>query len=61
MPAVALPPRIGDQFGVILEMLRSWGNQDRVDAGGWPDTTTADAQRIKGLEKENRELGRGVV
>ena len=37
--------RIGDQLGVNPETLR-------------PGTTTADAQRIKDLEKENRELRR---
>ena len=50
--------RIGDQLGVNPETLRSWVNQDQVDAGDRPGTTTADAQRIKDLEKENRELRR---
>lgn len=50
--------RIGDQLGVNPETLRSWVNQDQVDADDRPGTTTADAQRIKDLEKENRELRR---
>lgn len=50
--------RIGDQLGVNPETLRSWVNQDQVDVGTRPGTTTADAQRIKDLEKENRELRR---
>src|SRR5699024_11644737 len=50
--------RIGDQLGVNQETLRSWVNQDQVDAGDRPGTTTAEAQRIKDLEKENRELRR---
>jgi transposase len=41
-----------------LQQSRSWVNQDQVDAGDRPGTTTADAQRIKDLEKENRELRR---
>ena len=49
---------IGDRLGVNPETLRSWVNQDQVDAGDRPGTTTADAQRIKDLEKENRELRR---
>ena len=48
--------RIGDQLGVNPETLRSWVNQDQVDAGDRTGTTTAEAQRIKDLEKENREL-----
>src|SRR5699024_3041877 len=50
--------RIGDQLGVNSETLRSWVNQDQVDAGDRPGTTTADAQGVKDLEKENRELRR---
>src|SRR5690625_707843 len=50
--------RIGDQLGVNPETLRPWVNQDQVDAGDRAGTTTADAQRIKDLEKENRELRR---
>lgn len=50
--------RIGEQLGVNPETLRSWVNQDQVGAGGRPGTTTADAQRIKDLEKVNRELRR---
>ena len=43
--------RIGDQLGVNPETLRSWVNQDQVDAGDRPGTTTAEAQRIKGKVK----------
>lgn len=50
--------RIDDQLGVNPETLRSWVNQDQIDAGDLPGATTADAQRIKDLEKENRELRR---
>lgn len=50
--------RIGDQLGVNPETLRSWVNQAQTDAGERPGTTTADAERIKDLEKEVRELRR---
>ena len=48
--------RWGDQLGIVIESLRSWVEQAEVDAGEAPGTTTADAERIKTLEQENREL-----
>ena len=50
--------RVGDQLGVNPETLRSWVNQDQIDAGDRPGAATADAQCIKDLEKENRVLRR---
>jgi transposase-like protein len=50
--------RWGDQLGIVIESLRSWVEQAEVDAGEAPGTTTADAERIKTLEQENRELRR---
>lgn len=50
--------RIGDQLGVNPETLRSWVKQAQIDAGDRPGTTTAESERIKELEKENRELRR---
>src|SRR5699024_2687036 len=50
--------RIGDQLGVNPETLRSWVNQDQVDAGDRPGTTTAEAQRVNDLGSGNRELRR---
>jgi hypothetical protein len=35
-----------------------WVKRAEVDAGARPGTTTAEAQRIKALERENRELRR---
>ena len=49
--------RIAQQLGVHPEALRSWVRQaelDRARAG----TTSADAEWIKQLEQENRELRR---
>jgi transposase len=50
--------RVADQLGVNRETLRNWVNQAEVDSGTRPGTSTADAQRIAELERENRELKR---
>ena len=51
-------PRIAKQLGVGSESLRTWVVQDEKDAGRRPGSTTQEQQRIKELEKENRELRR---
>jgi transposase len=38
--------------------LRGWCKQADIDAGRRPGTTTSEVQRIKELERENRELKR---
>ena len=50
--------RIADELGVHPEALRSWVKKAPVDGGLRPGTTTDEAQRIKELEKEVRELRR---
>lgn len=50
--------RIAKQLGVGTESLRNWVNQAEVDSGRRPGTSSADAQRIAELERENRELRR---
>ena len=50
--------RIADQLGIHPEALRGWVRQAEVDAGQAPGVTTAEAQRIKALEAEVRELRR---
>ena len=50
--------RIGDELGVHLEAVRTWVKKAQVDQGTRPGTTTDQAQRIKELEKEVRELRR---
>lgn len=50
--------RVADQLGVNRETLRNWVNQAEVDGGTRPGTSSADAQRISELERENRELKR---
>ncbi|WP_167150179.1 transposase [Actinomyces sp. ZJ308] len=50
--------RIADELGVHPEALRTWVRQAEIDQGTRPGTTTDEAQRIKELEKEVRELRR---
>jgi transposase len=50
--------RVARQLGVGTESLRSWLKQAEIDSGSRPGTSTADAQRIAELERENRELRR---
>jgi transposase len=49
---------IAGKFGMTAETLRGWVRQAEVDAGKRLGTTTAEAERIKELERENRELRR---
>ncbi|WP_181574826.1 transposase, partial [Actinomyces sp. Z3] len=48
--------RIADELGVHPEALRTWVKKAEIDAGARPGTTSEDAQRIRQLEAENREL-----
>ncbi len=50
--------RVANQLGCGVESLRLWVKQAGIDAGEVPGTTTADAERIKQLEQEVRELRR---
>jgi transposase len=50
--------RVADQLGINREAVRNWVRQAEVDGGKRPGTSTADAQRIAELERENRELRR---
>jgi transposase len=50
--------RIARQLGIGPESLRTWVRQAEVDRGERPGTTTSDAERIRELERENRELRR---
>jgi transposase len=50
--------RVGQQLGVNPETLRNWVSQAEIDQGHRPGVTTAEAQRIAELERENRELKR---
>jgi len=50
--------RVGARVGVNPDTLRGWFKQADIDAGRRPGTTTSDAQKIKDLEAEVRELKR---
>jgi len=49
---------IAEKFGMTSETLRKWVRRAEIDEGARPGTTTADAERIRELERENRELRR---
>ena len=50
--------RVADQLGIGVESLRKWVRQAEIDDGVQPGLSTEDAERIKRLEQENRELKR---
>ncbi|CAN6484301.1 unnamed protein product [Victoria cruziana] len=47
---------IADKIGCVPQTLHTWVKQHEVDAGQRDGVSTAEAQRIKDLERENREL-----
>ena len=49
---------IAEKMGCTAETLRKWVRQAERDAGGRPGLTTTDRDRLKDLERENRELKR---
>ena len=49
---------IAEKMGCSSETLRKWLRQAERDAGGQPGLTTSERDRLKGLERENRELKR---
>jgi transposase len=49
---------VAEKIGCSAETLRGWVRQAEVDGGRRPGTSTADVERIKELERENRELRR---
>jgi transposase-like protein len=50
--------RVARQLGYGEDSVRSWVRQADIDQGVRPGTTSADAERIKLLEQENKELKR---
>jgi transposase-like protein len=50
--------RVAAQLGYGVESVRSWVRQADIDDGQKPGVTTAEAEKIKALEQENRELKR---
>ena len=50
--------RVARPLGYGEESVRGWVRQADIDDGVKPGTTTADAERLKALEQEKRELKR---
>jgi transposase len=49
---------ISAKMGCSAETLRGWVRRSEVDSGSRPGITTGEAERIKELERENKELRR---
>src|SRR3954453_8504299 len=49
---------IAEKFGMSAETLRQWVRQAEVDGGRRPGVSSVEAERVKELERENRELRR---
>ena len=47
---------IASKVGCVPQTLHTWVKQHEIDAGQRDGVSTAEAQRIKELERENREL-----
>lgn len=50
--------RVAEQLGYGVESVRSWVKQSEIDEGIKPGMTTSEAERVRELEQENRELRR---
>jgi transposase len=50
--------RVAKQLGIGPESLRKWVNQAEIDSGQRGGLTSEERERIKLLERENRELRR---
>ena len=49
---------IAPKIGCVPQTLLGWVQRQEVDTGARPGVTTAEAQRVKELERENKELRR---
>jgi transposase len=50
--------RVAEQLGYGVESVRSWVRQADIDDGARLGVSTSEAERVKDLEQENRELRR---
>jgi transposase len=49
---------VASKIGCTAETLRKWVRRSQVDAGQRPGLTSSERERVKELERENRELKR---
>ena len=49
---------IAPKIGCVPQTLLEWVKRTQIDAGARPGITTAERERIKELERENKELRR---
>ena len=49
---------IAEKIGCTAETLRKWVRREERDRGARPGPTSAERERLKELERENRELRR---
>ncbi len=49
---------IAPKIGCVPQTLNEWVKRDEIDAGARPGVATPDMQRLKELERENKELRR---
>jgi transposase len=54
----AVVESIAPKIGCVPQTLLEWVRRAEIDAGARPGMTTVEAQRIKDLERENKELRR---
>jgi transposase len=50
--------KVGGELGIKPDTLRGWAKQAQIDRGMRPGSTSADAARMRALERENAELRR---
>ena len=50
--------RIGEELGINRDTLRGWVKQAQIDSGKRRGLSSAEASRIRQLERENAELRR---
>ena len=51
---------ISEKIGCTAETLRKWVRQAERDEGARPGITTDERERVRALERENRELKRNL-
>ena len=50
--------RVAEQLGIGTESLRSWVRQAEIDDGAKPGLSSEEAEKMRRLEQDNRELKR---